>query len=380
MLIKGGTLHIGDGRILPDTDILVQNGKIAAIGTGLMDKEVIDASGKEVFPGFIDAADYAGCIDMAYHAHDYSENSSPVVPYVNIKHSVDPDEVERQEFYKSGITSMVMVPGNKNVIGGMVAVLKTTGININQMVVKEQAALKGSVINTVKETFGSRGVKPSTRMGMMNLLKETFAKYQKPEECGKLSYIEAKNRDIFQKVFAKEVPFVVAANTKAEIESVIEGLKPYDVKLAICNAYQAGQAKEAILEAKAAVILGEFSHMSSEVHYDTDFEAILELERQGIPVAISLLTDDNVLGRECLFWTVSKLKKAGAAEEQILRMLTVHPAEIFGIADVAGTLEVGKDADIVICCGNPIEACDAYVTETLIRGQMVYRKEEAVCC
>ena len=368
MIIKNGRVHTGTGEILSGQDILVENGKISAVGTNLSGKghETFDAAGLEVYPGFIDAVDYAGCIDMAFSAKDYNELSDPITPHLDIKDSVDPDELTRQELFQSGITSIGVSPGNYDLIGGQMCVMKTEGRNVNKMIVRQKVAVKGSVLDLVRKFYGGRGVAPASKMGMICMLRAALDKAKASAPSG--DFLEDLKNEVLKKVLDRKIPLIMTADTQADIETLIEALKEYDVSLVISNAFQAGQAGEAILQSGIPLILGEATFFSMDYNYEVDYEKILELGRAGILIGLSLLADEDIRGRECYFWTVSRLMKAGADAEEVLRMMTLNPAKILGVSDVIGSIEVGKDADFAIFQDDPIRHCGAKLVKTIIRG------------
>lgn len=183
-LIKSGTVHIGDGSIQENTDILIEGDKIIEVGIGIerQDAKVIDAANMHVFPGFIDPHSSIGALGMPTKNMDNREVSSPVTPEMNIRYSIDPDEVNAQELYKSGVTSLGITPDNTNVIGGQITVFKTAPMKIKKRIVREKVALKCSVEQPVKDEYGERKQLPMTRMGIFYLLEETIRKAKSIKE------------------------------------------------------------------------------------------------------------------------------------------------------------------------------------------------------
>ncbi len=173
MILKNARIHVGNGEVF-EGDLEISGGKIAAVGKNLSGGDIRDMAGKDIFPGFIDSGNFLGTQDMAYFAKDYNENSSPVTPYLDIWHSFDPDELTLQEFYKEGITSVVVTPGNEGILGGTCMVAKTCGRNINKMTVRRDVALKASFTGEVLRVFGAKSG-PKTPMAMANLLKEALS-------------------------------------------------------------------------------------------------------------------------------------------------------------------------------------------------------------
>ena len=375
MILQGATVHVGDGTVLENCDVQVLQGKIARVGQGLAregqqdpQEPVRDLAGKEVFPGFIDGNSFMGTQDMAYEAKDFNENSHPVTPYLDIWHSIDPDEIMRQELYKAGVTSMVVAPANQGLIGGTCAVVKTWGKNLKRMTVRRQVGLKGSVTEEVSKMFGKKGG-PATRMAMITLLQEAFHRTDYGSD-----YRSQRTKEVMDAVREGEIPFVVAAATASEMTAVVEALAADfpNMRLGFALAYQAPKAAEALQKAQAQVILGELTHNSQAVAYQMDYSAFAELDSQGVPVSISLLSEDMMYGRECMLWTASKLMQGRGDSEQVLRMLGANIARFHGVDDRVGLVKPGLDADLLIYEGNPVAQVGAKLLETMIDGEAVY--------
>jgi alpha-D-ribose 1-methylphosphonate 5-triphosphate diphosphatase PhnM len=167
------------------------------------------------------------------------------------------------------------------------------------------------------------------------------------------------------------------------MESVLDVLDGTGVKLAFILAYQAAKAGEAIRRAGAQVALGEFSHYSSALWHDADFGALVGLAKSGVPFSIALLCADAICGRECYFWTASKLAQGGADEALLLDMMCGNPARLYGVDHRIGALAPGLDADLAIFDGNPLTQVNARLVQTIIDGRTVYRageEAESCCC
>lgn len=374
MLIKNATIHVGNGEILKDHDILIEDGIIKKVGKNIDEKDakIIDASGKEVFPGFIEPMTSMGCVDFSSSCSDHEENSNPITPELNIKYAFNPEEMELQTLYKRGITSVGATPGNSNVIGGQMAVFKTHGVSANKMLVKECVGLKCSVVDNISETYGGKGMFPQTKMGIFSALKKTLREAK--EYMDKDEKIEGKDEknEILKKVLTKEMPLFVAANTKQEIDSLIHVTKDYDIDLVIYSGYQADRCVEEIKSAGASLILGNLLDSSVQIYNGTEISKIKELIDSGVLVGISSSSSRALGDRETFLWNAIELYKAGIDSEKVVEIITLDHAKLLGVSDKVGSIEEGKEADIVIYTGNPIEYYDARITHTFIRGDIVY--------
>ena len=259
-LIKNGAVHVGDGTILKDCDILTKGSTIQKIGRGLdcPEAEVVDASGCEVFPGFIDPHSMIGALGIPSRSLDNQEKSDPITPELNVKYSVDPDELNGQEFYKSGITTVGLAPGNTNIMGGQIVVVKTAPMKMSRRIVKEKAALKCSVTASVKSVYGKQNKMPMTRMGSFWMLEEAIRKSEKSGGGIENQERDRVIRDVFDK---KKMPVFVAAERIGEIEAadtqLVGQLKqrfsqryPYQTDILRKNKYSVSELKHRAMREK----------------------------------------------------------------------------------------------------------------------------------
>ena len=252
-VIKNGTIHTGTGEVLENYDILIEGKKIKKIEKNICeaDAEIIDATGKQVFPGFIDPHSSIGAMGIPTRYRDNAETTNVINPDLSVKYAIDPDEVNAQEFYKSGITSVGFSPDHSNVIGGQITVCKTAPDHMANRIVKEHAAMKGSVCSTVKDVYGASNQMPKTRMGIFHLLKEAIRK-----------------DDLLKKY---QMPFVIAAETAGEIQCLMELLKDEDIQLTIVDGFEFGDAIEELKEKKVGIIFGNFSNLSQISKHESTF-------------------------------------------------------------------------------------------------------------
>lgn len=378
ILIKNGKVHLGNGKILENTDILIKDGKICKVESDIDEKDVdiIDAKGKEVFPGFIDSITHWGCLGSTFTDMDYEEKTDPVTPQMNIIYAFDAENCTIQELYKAGITTVGVSPSDSNVIAGQIAAFKTYGDSPYEMLVRETVALKGSVTSTVKKTYGDQNKAPKTRMGISSILKNALEEAKKYDPS-KEDVAKDEGKAILKKVLNKELPLIVSANTKAEIDGVINLFKDYDIDLTICNAFMAGKSKDSIIASNISLILGEQVNMQDH-NDEIDLDKIIDIHEAGVNVSLSTACDMGAGGQEGLLWNAINVYKAGLDSEEVLKMITINPAKVLKIDDKVGTIEVGKDADVVIYTNNPIECFDSSITHSIIKGKIVYCKGECV--
>lgn len=366
-IIKNGRVHIGNGTILEHCDILIRGSKIEKVAENIIEPaaEIIDAAGKEVFPGFIDPHSAIGAMGIPTRHLDTDEIHQPVTAAMNIKYSIDPDEVNAQEFYKSGITTIGCTPGNYNIFGGQIAAFKTAPQKMALRLVKEQAALKCSVEAGVKQVFGGRKQAPMTRMGILQMFENTIGDARREKE-------KTDHQKVICQVFdEKKMPLFVAAETKGEMDSLLHILKEEKVEKVIIDGFCFGDCVEEMKAQNVGLILGNVNALSQILKHGMKMEKLVELAENGNLIAFTNTCSGSSEGREVFIWTAIEAYRAGVDAEKVVEMMTLSPAKMLGIADRVGTIEEGKDADISIFSGHPVTTYAAKVERSIINGEVV---------
>lgn len=372
MIIRNGNIHVGNGTVLNNYDILVEDRFIKSIAKNIKieDELEINAEGKEVYPGFIDPVSSFGCMDLSFSIRDNNETSDPVTPNANIKYSFNHREIMLEELYKVGITTIGASPGNSNIIGGQMAAFKTYGLNSNTMLIKEAVGVKGSVINSVKEIYGERKVLPMTKMGIFARLEDFLNK--------RLYYKE--NKILIDSLLSGAIPLFITANKAWEIDALIHLTEKFEnLKLVIVGAYQIDRCIENVSGKNISIIVGEQIYLTAKNYNETDLLVICEQMKKGNLVSFTLTGDYSPSGKVKYLWNAIEFLKAGVESEDVIKMMTLNPAKILGIDNILGSIEEGKIADIVIYTKNPIEYYDAKVTNTIVEGKVVYSEEGINC-
>lgn len=366
-IIKNGRIHIGNGTVLEKSDILINGTRIEKVAENIACEvgEVIDASGKEVFPGFIDPHSTIGAMGIPSRNLDTDEVSSPVTAEMNIKYSIDPDEVNAQEFYKSGITTIGCTPGNYNVFGGQIAALKTAPQKMAMRLINDRAALKGSVEAGVKQVYGGRKQTPMTRMGILNLFQKTLEDARRAEEKdeGQKAICEVFDR--------KAMPIFVAAETKGEMDSILHILRMEKVEKILVDGFSFGDCMEEMKAQNVGLILGNVNAMSQIKKHDMKMEKLIDLADHGNLIAFTNTCNGRSEGREVFIWSAIEAYRAGVDAEKVVEMMTLSPAKMLGIAQRVGTIEEGKDADISIFTGHPVTTYAAKVERSIVNGEVI---------
>lgn len=362
MLIRGTNIHVGNGEVLTDHDILVEDGLITRIDKNIEYTGDTIIQGEHVFPGFIDPISSYGSIDLSFYTKDNNETSNPINPDLEIKYSFNPAEIKIEELNKVGITSIGGSPGNLNVIGGDISVFNTNGISLTDFTVRENVGLKGAVTEVVKSYYKNKKTFPMTRMGIFKALEDWKRETEEKKDETSISY----------KVLAGEKPFFVHANTETEIKALLNFFKDTKVKLVLIGAYDFHKCVEDIIAYKdIAVVIGEQTNLNIAGYHGTDLSKVNDLLKEDILVSLTLSGEYAPEGRVKYLWNAIEFFKAGVASEDVIKCMTSNPAKILGVDDKIGRLEEGKSADLVVYDKNPIEFYDSNIEYTIIKGNIV---------
>ena len=378
ILIQGGTLctMTGENDIFTG-DVLVEDGKIVKVAPHIAaeDAQVIDATGYDVLPGLIDAHSHIGLFDFNHDksVDDANEMTDPVSAAVDARYGMNPQARELKVAYEHGITSMLFTPGSGDVFCGQPFVAKTYGDNIFEMTVKAPAAVKIALGGNPKNTYGDLKRLPMTRMGVAYVLWDTFRKakeYLDKKNNGENPDYDA-NLEAIIPALKGEIPCKIHC-TQYDMLTAIEVAKAYGVRFSLEHAWGATDYLDEIAESGCDICYGPIAtYRAPGERRKVDVEAVKMLDDRGVNVAI--ITDSPILSEESLYHHMSEAVREGLAQERVIRMVTVNPAVQLGVQDRLGSLEAGKDADIILVKGKLGLDTDAKVMLTMIDGEVVYR-------
>ena len=378
ILIQGGTLctMTGENDIFTG-DVLVEDGKIIKVAPHIAaeDAQVIDATGYDVLPGLIDAHSHIGLFDFNHDksVDDANEMTDPVSAAVDARYGMNPQARELKVAYEHGITSMLFTPGSGDVFCGQPFVAKTYGDNIFEMTVKAPAAVKIALGGNPKNTYGDLKRLPMTRMGVAYVLWDTFRKakeYLDKKNNGENPDYDA-NLEAIIPALKGEIPCKIHC-TQYDMLTAIEVAKAYGVRFSLEHAWGATDYLDEIAESGCDICYGPIAtYRAPGERRKVDVEAVKMLDDRGVNVAI--ITDSPILSEESLYHHMGEAVREGLAQERVIRMVTVNPAVQLGVQDRLGSLEAGKDADIILVKGKLGLDTDAKVMLTMIDGEVVYR-------
>lgn len=383
LCIRNGRIHDGRGQVRV-ADLLIDEGKIIKIGDAISAEgaEIIDASQKEVFPGFIDPLSDWGILrpgmEIRGNAADNDERSQVLTPEANVIYAFNGRGISRQQIYAFGITAVGVAPSNSNLFGGQMAAFEVLGINPMNMILRQEVGMKASVCESVKKTYGSRNLTPMTKMGIFSMFKE---KLQEAKEYDPTKETTKRDEKLaaLKKVIDKKMPLFVTCNSAQEIHSVLKATEGFDLDLVFCNGYGIDESLGELAKKKAGIILGDPSNGFNKFVRSTNYQAIYQLAKQGCTVSFCA-SSDGFGGREQLLWSALEMMKVIHDEEAVLSMMTYNAAKLLGIDSFTGSIEEGKRADLVIWSDNPLKSYRGHVEQTLIQGKVVYTKGDEMKC
>lgn len=384
LLIKNGKIKtmsdsdIENGYVLAD-----ENGKIVSVGEKIdeaPDMTVIDAHGRLVTPGCVEAHCHIGVDNtaMRWEGADYNEKSDPVTPHMRAIDGINPLDEAFEDAVRCGVTSACTGPGSANVVGGTFAAIKLVGKRVDKMIIKNPVAMKCAFGENPKGAYGQNGRKaPVTRMGTAALLRELLTKaknYAEAKEKGDNPTFDIKLEAMIP-VIKKEIPLKAHAHRADDIFTAIRIAKEFDVRLTLDHCTDGSLIADELAEEGYPAFIGPSFGKKSKIELShKDFKTVSDLHSAGVPV--SIITDAPVTPLQYLPMCAGFATKAGMPYDEAWKAITINPATQTGIGDRVGSLEVGKDADIVIWRDDPLTKIGATAYVTVIDGKIVYKSEE----
>ncbi|MBU5433504.1 amidohydrolase [Intestinimonas sp. MSJ-38] len=389
ILIKNGLVKTMAGEDIENGQVLLDGDKIAAVGKEVsapVDAQVIDAAGCIVAPGFVEGHCHIGLDEEAigFEGDDYNEMTDPVTPQMRGIDGLNPMDEAFFDAYSHGVTTAVTGPGSANVVGGTFLAVKLCGKRVDNMVVKNPVAMKIAFGENPKRCYGASQKKmPMTRMGTAALLRELLVKAQNYREEMDAYEADPKNNKkptydcklhAMLPVMRKEIPLKSHAHRADDIFTSLRIAKEFDLNITLDHCTEGHLiADELEKEGKGCLVGPTFGAKSKFELKNKCWDTPKTMVEHGLKTAI--ITDAPVIPLKYLPLCAGLAINAGLDEQEAWKAVTINPAVITGIADRVGSLEVGKDADVVIYNGNPLTDLQYTTKYTLINGQIVYQAE-----
>ncbi len=384
LVIKNGLVHDAVNKTPYTADIVCENGKIISISGNVdvadsKEVEVIDATGLHIYPGFVEAHGHIGLdgYGIGYEGQDYNELNDPITPQLNAIDGINPFDEAFEYAREAGVTTVATGPGSSNVLGGTFTAIKTYGKRIDNMIVKDKVAMKCAFGENPKRCYKTKSIysRMTTAAKLREMLykaKEYNAKIKEAgEDISKKPAFDYKLEALLP-VVNKEIPLKAHAHRADDIFTAIRIAKEFDIKLTLDHCTEGHLIADELAEEGYPVVVGPSLSERSKIELrNLTFDTPGILSNEGLQV--SLMTDHPVIPVQYLPMCAGIAVKHGMKKEKALEAITINPAKTLGIEKRVGSLEVGKDADIVIWDNDPFEL-QSNVLMTIIDGKIVYER------
>jgi imidazolonepropionase-like amidohydrolase len=383
--IKCGKIRTITKGIIENGVILVKDGKIVDVGNILIpeDAEVLDASKYEVMPGMIDAHTHIGLISegVGEDGNDSNERTDPVTPHVRALDGFDPFDNAVKEVMEAGVTTVLVTPGSANCIGGQCSVIKTFGNTVDNMLLVENAGMKFATGENPKRVYGSQNKLPSTRMGIAALIRDSLTKAisygKKKEEAAKKGELEKFDIDLkmeaLQGVVAGKTKARFHCHTSYDIRTAIRIADEFKLDITLEHCTEGLKIIDDIVSRKIPVVLSPL--INARGKYETRERM---MENAGLfaenDALVVISTDGISQQARWLPLNAGLCIRYGMKEEEAFKAITINAAKVLGIDDVLGSIEPGKDADLVITDGHPLET-RTRTALVMINGKITYKQK-----
>lgn len=399
MEIINGTVHtMGKQGVVRHGAVRVEDGKIAWVGTmgewqemrrrEMADREldgtdqVLDAEGGWVLPGIIEAHCHMGITEekKGMEGDDCNETVDPVTPWLRAIDAINSMDAAFDDAVRAGITAAMIGPGSSNVVGGQFALVKTRGRRIDDIVVKAPAAMKVAFGENPKVNYSGQGKSPSTRMAIAGMLRRELFEaknYQRQKEqalARSEDFQEDFTKECWLPVLRREIPLKAHVHRVDDIFTAIRIAKEFELNMTLDHCSEGHLiAGELAGEGFPAIVGPDLTSRNKIEVQNVAFKTAGVLANAGLKIAVT--TDHPVSQIQSLPLCAGLAVKSGLPMEEGLKAITINAAEICGVSRQMGSLEPGKDADIAVFTGNPMEVF-TQTLYTIIDGRVVYNGRE----
>ena len=381
LFIHNGYVKPMVGPDLPGGCVLIgDDGKIVSVGCDLTPPAgatVIDAGGRLVTPGCVEAHCHIGLDNegMGWEGHDYNEMGDPLTPQMRAIDSINPIDEAFRNAVRGGVTTACTGPGSANVVGGAFAAIKLCGKRVDNMIVKAPLAMKCAFGENPKRCYGQNLKKgPATRMAVAAMLRELLFKakrYDEDQKAGRNPAFDMKLEAMLP-VIHREIPLKAHAHRADDILTAVRIAKEFDLKLTLDHCTDGALIADELAKEGFPAFVGPTLGNKSKIELrNKSFTTPAVLHEAGVP--ISIITDAPVIPLQYLPMCAGLAADAGLDKEEAWRAITINPATQVGIGDRVGSLEPGKDGDVVIWTADPLTTIGGEAYTTIISGHVIYQ-------
>ncbi|HMA32919.1 MAG TPA: amidohydrolase [Chloroflexia bacterium] len=385
-ILSGARVMTLAGPPLDPGYVLIADGKIAAVGA-LADQpapgpetEVVDLRGKWLLPGLIDAHTHVGIGEQGFgrEGMDVNETTDPITPQLRAIDATNPDDEAFRDALSAGITCVNIMPGSANVVGGLAFAVKTYGQRIDQMVVRQPSGMKAALGENPKRTHGDAKRMPATRLGVAALFRDLCVRTQnylaKQENTEPGKPVERDLRlEQMALVLRRQIPMHIHAHRADDILTALRIRDEFGFDMILHHATEAFKLPDELTRRNIPAVVGPVLTSRYKVELrERSLRTPGILVRAGVKVALT--TDHWVVPIQHLLVGLVLSVRDGLDRAEALKLVTINPAEILGIADRVGSIAPGKDADLAVWSGDPLDLLQR-VERVYIDGAPVYAYE-----
>ena len=382
--ITGGRVLPIEGDPFEDGVILLQDGEIKALGRDVRVPDGagrVDATGKVITPGLIDAHAHVGVWEEGegWAGDDVNEMTDPVTAQVRAVDAINPADIGFRDAVSGGVLAVNVNPGSGNPIGGQTVALKTWGRTVDQMVLRQPSGMKSALGENPKRVYGQmKGDKrmPSTRLGTAAVIREALvnaANYLAKQERPDPEAFEPRDLKLeaLGRVLRREIPWRQHCHRADDIATALRIADEFGYRLVIDHGTEAHLLADVLAARGIPVVIGPlFTNRAKVELRNRSLANPGRLAEAGVTIAIT--TDHPVVPIHFLIYQAALAVKEGLDRDTALQALTINPARVAGVDDRIGSLTPGKDADLAIWSGDPLEVMSR-VEQAWVGGRRIYR-------
>jgi imidazolonepropionase-like amidohydrolase len=386
-----GTVLTGTGERLENATVVLEGKQISLVGKDVVvskeakEAEVFDLRGKILTPGLIDAHVHMGTFNEGFPEDfaDGNEMVEPVTPQVRVLDALYPDDTSFLDALAGGVTCVQSLPGSANVIGGQGVIVKTKPDIVERMVMVAPSAMKAALGENPIRVYTALKKPPNTRMGVAAVMREAFVKAQnyrakmeavKAKKEAEAKEAEAVDRDLGMEsllsVLDRKLPLRVHCHRLDDIQTAVRIAEEFNLDFTLEHCTEGHKIASWLAEKKVRAAIGPTMSTKSKLELrNKTWDTPRVLWEKGVHFCI--ITDHPVVPIEHLSVYASLAVRAGLPAEEALKAVTIYAAEHLGIANRVGSIEAGKDADIAVWDGEPLDS-RSRVVKTFLDGELVY--------
>lgn len=401
LAIRGGKIITMSGEPIENGTIVFRDGKIVAVGTDIkipVEAKVIDATGKVVMPGFVESHSSSGM--------SQANETNPIVPYVSVIDSIDPMNNYFRQARRNGVTAVRITPGNSTMIGGQAVVVKTGGEFLDDMVLKPNGGIKISMRPVSGSRMGHlaklRKALGDSKKKMLDKKKDKTKNKTKDKtkdddkDSKKDSAKEEKSKDAAEgkktpspiesdldkamfALLSGEYSAIIYCEKAMDVAQALRLIKEYDLKASLVLGRECYKAADQVAKSGLPVVLDPtLVYWEEDPRTKEETKIVLTeiFRKQKVPFVFQVdRARSATQGRNFLWYQAATAVKYGMPKQEALEALTILPAKFLGVDKFVGSIEKGKDADVVIMSGDPLRL-GTWVETTIVDGKVVYQRDK----